>query len=221
MQSLRRRRLLHENTVDPVLDLHFSFKGFDVNVAGPRLDGFEDDQVHQVHERGLTSQFVQLRGREFAIARFFVGSLFGRREVVEHPGHIAAVELQHGLLKLDRVGEVALHQTARNQPQILHHLGLERIGHGHRQPAVFPPQRQDVVLAHQFGRHETGDLAANRYRREVDPFDPGLDGKRLIQLRGRDIAQFEQNLPQLPVLDLLFGQGHAQRSLVQVRLFAQ
>ena len=50
LEVLGRRRLFLEDTVDSVLDLEFLFERLDVDVAGSRLDGFEQDQVHEIDE---------------------------------------------------------------------------------------------------------------------------------------------------------------------------
>jgi len=164
---------------------------------------------------------VEFGGREVAAAALLFAAMFRRRQVVEHPGDIAAVEPQHGMLELDRFGIVPLHQAARDQAKVLHRLGLKRVHHGHRQAAILSPQGENIVLADQLGRHQADDLAADRDLRQVDLLDAHLDRQRLVELGLRDVAQFEKDLAETAVRDFLFGQSHSQAGLIKVRLLAQ
>ena len=60
--DLRRRGLLLQQAVDAVADLHARGLRLDVHVAGPRVDGLDEDFVDQVDDRG----FLHLGG-DFAV----------------------------------------------------------------------------------------------------------------------------------------------------------
>ncbi len=221
MQPLGGGSFLQQKAVDAILDLHLPIERLDMNVARARLNRFIDNQVDEVDKRRLPRQLMQLGGREIAVAQVFIRPLFRGRQIVQHPGHVAAIEFQHGVLKLGRVRIKPLNQTTRHQPQVFCRLQLKRVRHRHRQTAVLPPQRQDVVFAHQLSRHKANDLAADGHHRQVDLLNPRLDRKGLVQVSLCYIPQLQEDLAQLPVLDLLLGQGNAQIGLIEVGPFTE
>ena len=51
--ELRRNRLALEHAVDPIPELHTVCLAFQVNIAGAGFDRFDENLVHQPHDRGL------------------------------------------------------------------------------------------------------------------------------------------------------------------------
>jgi len=221
MEPLGGRALLNQETIDAVLDLEFVLKRLDVDIAGAVLDGLQDDQVDQVDQGRLPSDLTELgRGQVLALQGAIAVLVLGG-QVVQHPGHVAAVEPQDGGVHLDRVSVVPSDGTTGHDPQVFHGLGLKRVDHGHGQPPVLIAQGKDLVPVDKVRGDQADDLRADGDVVQIHPLNPGLKGKGLLKLGLRDVTQLDEDHAELAVSHLLLLQCDSQVPRLQVGLLAE
>ena len=101
LKVLRGRSLLYQNPVHAVLDFQFILEWLDVNIGRTGLNGFEQQQVDEMNQRGLLGHAMnvfRIDGLEivFEIAGIVIGL---SRQAFRHAGRRGAVMLAHEIGK--------------------------------------------------------------------------------------------------------------------------
>ena len=172
LQVLGRAGLLDQHAVHAVLHLQFALEGLDVDVAGALLDGLEDHQVHQVHQRRLFRHAVHVVGldriqvvlrvgaRQFAIAR----------QALRHARGRHAIGAAHQLTEGFRRNTHAHERHARHGAGFVDGVQIERIRQRDAQSATFGgqghhPQSNRHIRGNQSHRMRLG------WHRLLQPFE--------------------------------------------------
>ena len=156
---------LDEPAVDAVADPHAVFERLDVDVAGPELHRLDDDQVDELHDRGVG---VVLLGRGCLLLDGRLGEVDrGVGELLEH--RVGALAVAEAVVAVDRLhdllagGQGHLDVAVEDEPQLLLGVDVGRVAGGDAERAARLREREDRVLAgHALGQ-ELDHLLRHRH----------------------------------------------------------
>ena len=169
--DLRRYRLRLQHAVDPVADHQPRGLRFDMHVAGPRLDRFQQDLVHQPDDRRLLGHLGQFRAVQVeilqqldAVVQFRLGD--------QALDRLAA----YSQMLLDQLGDFDPrsqnrdHGQARDRTHLVDRIQIERIAGRHHNRAVVAADREQRLTVDQFLRKILENLPEAGFldRRQVD-----------------------------------------------------
>ena len=181
-QMLRWWRHFVEGPIDAVADLELVFEGFEVDVRGPILHSLHQDQVDELHYGDVVDRVVQ--GNRQTLGAFL---LLGRLDV--HPqfleqGSITKISLcRIKLLNagryLDRIGHDHLQGVLQGEAQLIHRLGIERVGQGNLQGVPVKGHRDHLIHPSRLVGHRRDGFRRNGVRLQGDHHGPQMIGHDL------------------------------------------
>ncbi len=176
--DFRRGGLGLEDAVDAIADLDSRGLRLDVDVAGPRVDGLEQDFVHQVNDRC----FLHLGG-DFAVLDlqavdqldlflFALGQQTFDRLAAD--AKVSFDALGDGLAR----GEHRLDRAAQCGRRLVDGIQVQRVGGGHDHGAATSLDGKQPVTVNQLLRKQRQKREVDRGRLQVDEVEPRLDAHR-------------------------------------------
>jgi len=95
-------------------------------------------------------------------------------------------------------GEIRGDWQAGEEPQVVDHEQVRRVGHRHRQVTVVAPYRQQHVPARKLFRHELRDVRVDRLTAEIDNRYVEVRAQRRVQVIFVEDAQLDEDAPEGP-----------------------
>ena len=151
--DLRRHRLRVEHAVDAVADPQPRLLRLDVYVAGPRLDGLQQDLVDQPDDRRLLRHLREFRAVRLDLLQEFHAVVVGR--LGHQPLDRLAAHAQVGLDQLGDLVAAGQHghdRLAGGQAQLVQRVEVERIAGGDHQSAVVLADGEEGLAVDELGR---------------------------------------------------------------------
>jgi len=188
LEVLGRGRHLVQDAVNPVLDPKLVLERLDMDIAGAVVDRFEDDQVHQIDQRGLADQILQIPHGVNRFRHVDGVDLVGQR--VGHPCSGRPVVPPEGVSQNPWPNVLAGNIQTANRRQIINRTEVERILHRQFKSAIIDTQRQGAIAMGQVRRQMRQDLV-----RDVDLFQLDAGNSELNRQRVPDVILFHHAEP--------------------------
>ncbi len=138
-----------EDAVDPVADAEFIFHGFEVDIGCPFLVSFPDNLVDELDDGGFLIVLVEI-GFEAGLLGFGFDAVI-LDELLDCFG-ADAVAFSGGTGDFGGGGESEPDAESGGEAEGIEEAGLERVGDGDEEDAVFDGERENVMLEDGFGR---------------------------------------------------------------------
>ncbi len=167
-----------QKPVDAVAHLHPGLVGLQVDVAGLLGQGLLQDEVHQAHPRGIPQVFL---GRFFLFRLLILVIL---KELLGAEGNIPGplVGFQNLLFR----GHQGLDDPPREALQIVDHVDIQRIGHGHKQDPILDIHGQHMPGGDHLGRDQIHNLRRKIAPGQIHPLDHEMLAEGIGHLAGGD-----------------------------------
>jgi len=154
LKPFGRSRFFDQHSVNAVFDFDAVFKGLNMDIAGTGFDSFQQNQIDQIHQGGLTGQFMKFGRSQLPVGLHLRISIFlSRHEVFQHSGDIAAVIFQDCFFQFGRTAVASPDSAAGDKPKILKGLRIKGVSHRDSQLTIVLFQGENIVLRNQFRRN--------------------------------------------------------------------
>ena len=165
---------LDEPAVDPVADADAILERLDVDVAGPQLHRFGDDQIDELHHRRVGVVFLLLVGR---LLDGRLGEVDGGvGEFLEHRiGRLAVAGTVMAVDRLDDLlarGQRKLDVAVEDEAELVLGVDVGRIGAGDAERVAILGDGEDRVFAGHALREEIDDVLLDGDPRQIDKLQP-------------------------------------------------